>query len=207
MSLSTNINGVNTQVAELRAEVADAQYNLDQTVTRAAGPGFVTQVGLRPGMYVVPVPLRPAMVFVNTGKRDQLLGAWFQQNSLQRVNAGDEAEVAFDAVPGRVFRAKVRLLQDAIAGGQLQPTGTLLDIASQPNGRALAVIDVTEDLSDYQIPPGSEALVAVYTEHLPSLSLLRRVLLRMLELAELRFHGGALRQPAPAGDTETPISS
>ena len=51
--------------------MADAQYDLDQTVTRAPGAGFVTQVALRPGVYVVPVPLRPAMVFVNTDEKDR----------------------------------------------------------------------------------------------------------------------------------------
>jgi multidrug resistance efflux pump len=180
LALSTNVDGVNTQVAQLRAEVDNAQFNLDQTVTRAAGPGFVTQVALRPGMFVVPLPLRPAMVFINSGKRDRALGAWFQQNSLQRIHPGEQAEVAFDAVPGRVFKARVGSVQEAISGGQLQPTGVLQDIAQQPNGRALAVIEVTEDLSSYQIPPGSEAQVAVYTDHIAELALLRKILLRMM---------------------------
>jgi multidrug resistance efflux pump len=48
------IDGVNTAVARLRAELADAQYDLDQTVVRAPTAGFVTQVALRPGMYAVP---------------------------------------------------------------------------------------------------------------------------------------------------------
>ena len=108
LAYSSNIEGVNTTVARLRAELADAQFDLDQTATRAAGPGFVTQVSLRPGMYAIPTQLRTAMLFVNTGERDQELGAAFQQNSLQRVAAGDEAEVAFDAVPGRVFKGRVR---------------------------------------------------------------------------------------------------
>jgi multidrug resistance efflux pump len=66
------------------------------------------------------------MVFVNTDERAQELGAAFQQNSLQRVKAGDEAEVAFDAVPSRVFKGKVRLVLDAIAAGQIQATGVLV---------------------------------------------------------------------------------
>jgi multidrug resistance efflux pump len=104
------------------------------------------------------LPLRPVMTFVNTDPKDSELGAAFQQNALQRVKAGDEAEVAFDALPGRVFPAKVRILQDAIAPGQLQPTGNLLDPESiDSNGRALAIIDVDEDLSKYQLPPGAVA--------------------------------------------------
>ncbi len=117
LAYTSNVDGVNTAVARLRAELGDAQYDLDQTVTRAPSAGFVTQLALRTGMYVVPAPLRPVMVFVNTNKGDQELGAAFQQNSLQRVMAGDEAEVAFDAVPGRVFKGKVRLVLGRDRGG------------------------------------------------------------------------------------------
>jgi multidrug resistance efflux pump len=131
-------------------------------------------------VYVVPAPLRPVMVFVNTDEKDQLLGAAFQQNSLQRVRAGDEAEVAFDAVPGRVFKGKVRLVLDAIAAGQIQPTGALVDFAERTaGGRALAVIDITDDVSGYQIPLGAAAQVAIYTEYWHHVSVLRKILLRM----------------------------
>ena len=176
----SNIDGINTAVARLTAELADAQYELDNTITKAPSAGFVMQLALRPGMYVVPAPLRPAMVFVNTEERDKELGAAFQQNSLQRVKAGDEAEIAFDAVPGRVFKGKVRVVQDAIAPGQLQAGGTLIDPGTLTSGgRAVAVINIEDNLSDYQIPLGAAAQVAIYTEHWEHLSLLRKILLRM----------------------------
>ena len=180
LAYSSNIEGVNTTVARLTAELADAQYDLDQTVTRAPGNGFVTQVALRPGMYVVPAPLRPVMAFVNTDIHDQGLGAAFQQNSLQRVRAGDEAEVAFDAVPGRVFRGKVRTVLDAIAAGQIQASGALVDYGARTEGgRALAIIDLEDDISTYQIPAGAAAQVAIYTKYWHHVSLLRKILLRM----------------------------
>jgi multidrug resistance efflux pump len=180
LAYSSNIEGVNTTVARLTAELADAQYDLDQTVTRAPGNGFVTQVALRPGMYVVPAPLRPVMAFVNTDIHDQGLGAAFQQNSLQRVRAGDEAEVAFDAVPGRVFKGKVRTVLDAIAAGQIQASGALVDYGARTEGgRALALIDIEEDISGYQIPAGAAAQVAIYTKYWHHVSLLRKILLRM----------------------------
>jgi multidrug resistance efflux pump len=141
-------------------------------------------------MYVVPAPLRPVMVFVNTDERDRALGAWFQQNALQRINNGDEAEVAFDAVPGRVFKGQVRLVQDAIASGQLQATGALADFSAQTNGRAMAVIDIEEDISSYQIPVGAGAQIAVYTEHMHHLSLLRKILLRMKSWENFVFTEG-----------------
>jgi multidrug resistance efflux pump len=147
---ASNVEGVNTLIAKARAELADAQFDLDQTTVGAAGPGFVTQVSLRPGMYVLPTPFRPAMLFINTGNRDAKLVAAFQQNSLQRVKAGDPAEVAFDAVPGRVFKAKVRSVIDAIAQGQLENSLTLVDPETRAAaGRALAQIDVSDEMRDY----------------------------------------------------------
>lgn len=197
LAYSANVNGTNTTVARLTAELGSAQYDLDQTTVRAAGPGFVTQVALRPGTYVVPIPLRPAMVFVNTGKEDNKLTAAFQQNYLQRVSIGDDAEVAFDAVPGRVFKAKVHSVLDAIPAGQLQPAGLLADPGNLPGGggRALVLIDLTESVSDYQIPLGSTALVAIYTDHIHDLSLLRKILLRIKSwenylFSEEHFEGG-----------------
>ena len=194
LASKSEIGGVNTTVATRRAELADAEFDLDQTTTRAAGPGFVTQVSLRPGMYLIPAQLRTAMLFVNTAKSDQELGAAFDQNAMQRVVAGNDAEVAFDAVPGRVFKATVRSVVDAIAAGQLISALTLIEPETRTTaGRAVAIIDVTDDVSDYQIPLGATAQVAIYSEHWHHLSLIRKILLRMRSWQNYVFlegHGG-----------------
>jgi multidrug resistance efflux pump len=194
LAYTSNVGGENTTVAQRRAELADAEFDVDQTTIRAAGPGFVTQVSLRPGMYVVPAQFRTAMTFVNTGKSDQGFAAAFDQNALQRVVAGNDAEVAFDAVPGRIFKAKVRIVVPAIAAGQLSTSPTLIEPETRSTaGRAVAVIDVTDDMSDYQIPLGATAQVAIYTEHWHHLSLLRKILLRMRSWQNYIFlegHGG-----------------
>jgi multidrug resistance efflux pump len=185
-----NFDAAKEALKSASAQLANAQYELDETVTIAPGNGFVTQLALRPGMYVVPAPLRPVMVFVNTNKADATLGAAFQQNALQRVKAGDEAEIAFDAVPGRVFKGKVRVVLSAIAAGQFGALGTLMDVDEQKSGRALAVIEFVDDISDYQIPLGSAAQVAVYTKHWKHVSLLRRILLRMRSWENYVFFEG-----------------
>jgi multidrug resistance efflux pump len=178
LAYESEIGGVNTTVARLQAELGDAQFNLEQTVVRAPGPGYVTQMALRPGMYVIPAPLRPVMVFVH--KDDQELAAGFQQNALQRVRTGDEAEIAFDALPGRILKGKVKYVLDAIATGQLQATGGLQDMgADVPGGRAVATIDITDDTSSYNLPGGSAAQVALYTPYAHHFAIIRRILLRM----------------------------
>ena len=71
-----------------------------------------------------------------------------------------------------------------------QATGALMDFSAQTNGRATAVIDIEEDLSGYQIPVGAGAQVAVYTEHMHHLSLLRKILLRMKSWENFVFTEG-----------------
>jgi multidrug resistance efflux pump len=178
LAYESEIGGVNTTVARLQAELGEAEFNLDQTTTRAPGPGYVTQMALRPGMYVIPAPLRPVMVFVH--KDDQELAAGFQQNALQRVRAGDEAEVAFDGLPGQILKGKVKYVLDAIATGQFQATGVLQDMgADVPGGRAVAIINITDDTSNYNLPGGSAAQVALYTPFAHHFAIIRRILLRM----------------------------
>ena len=66
-------------------------------------------------------------------------------------------------VSRRVFKAKVRLVIDAIAGGQLQSTGTLVSVRETvPGDRALAVLDIVDDMSGYQVPLGSAGEAAIY---------------------------------------------
>jgi multidrug resistance efflux pump len=178
IAYQSQIDGVHTSVARMRAQLRDAEYDLELTTVRAPGPGFVTQLALRPGMYVVPAPFKPAMVFVNHD--DRLLAAGFQQNALQRVRAGDEAEVAFDAAPGRIFKGRVRSVLDVIATGQLQASGVLQDMGEGPQGgRAVAIIDLDEEAAAFKFPGGAAAQVALYTPYWHEFAILRRVLLRM----------------------------
>ncbi len=80
---------------------------------------------------------------------------------------------------------------DAVVQGQLQPSGTLIDPETrQEPGRALAVITVTDDLSAYQLPAGSSAQVAVYTEHWHHFAIIRRLLLRMKSWMNYVFSEG-----------------
>ncbi|RDJ10533.1 HlyD family secretion protein [Rhizobium grahamii] len=180
LAYESEINGTNPTVARLQAELANAQYELDQTTVRAPSDGYVTQVFLRPGMMANPLPLRPVMVFINS--EDRMLAAAFIQNSLQRVRVGDDAEVAFKAVPGKIFKARVQEVIDVMAQGQLQPSGALIDPQAPERvspGQTLARIEILENTDEYQLPGGVVAEVAVYTHYWHHVAVLRKVLLRM----------------------------
>lgn len=187
---TSQIDGINTTVARLQAELTAAQYDLDQTTVRAPTDGTVEQTILREGVMAVAMPLRPVMVFRHD--EDPTFVAAFLQNSAQRLIVDSEAEVVFPAVPSRVFKAKVVRIQEAIAQGQVQATGALLDpdLIKGP-GRVLVSMKIEdENLAKYQIVPGTAGVAAVYTEHLHHLDIIRKVLLRMNSWMNYLFSDG-----------------
>ena len=183
------IEGVNTEVARLQAELDTARYDLEQTVVRAPTDGVVLQLFLRPGMYAVPMPLRPVMVFLHQ-EEARFAGA-FLQNSAQRIIEGSEAEVVLPSVPGRFFKAKVVSAGAYIAQGQLVAGGALVDPEQiKGNGRIVVEIEFQEDISKYSIVPGSVGSVAIYTHHMHHLGVMRKVLMRMQSWMNYLFSDG-----------------
>jgi multidrug resistance efflux pump len=183
------IGGVNTDVARLQAELDTAKFNLDQSTVKAPTDGSVQQNFLRPGMYAASLPLRPVMIFLH--KEKPKFTAAFLQNSAQRILPDAKAEFILPAVPGRFFKAKVVGVGEYIPQGQLQPSGNLLDPEQvKGEGRILVAIEPEEDLSKYQIVPGSTAQVAIYTEHFKHLDIIRKVLLRMKSWTNFIFGDG-----------------
>ncbi|HMG04794.1 MAG TPA: HlyD family secretion protein [Chthoniobacterales bacterium] len=183
------VQGVNTDVARLQAELDTAKFNLDQSVVRAPTDGTVQQNFLRRGMFAAAMPLRPVMIFLHAEKPK--FTAAFLQNSAQRIEEGSEAEFILPAVPGRFFKGKVSAIGAFIAQGQLQPSGNLIDPEQiKGEGRILVRIDPEEDIANYLIVPGSSAQVAIYTHHMHHLAVMRKVLLRMKSWTNFLFGDG-----------------
>jgi multidrug resistance efflux pump len=183
------VEGVNTDVARLQAELDTAKFNLEQTVVRAPTDGTVQQNFLRPGMFAAAMPLRPVMIFLHNEKPKFV--AAFLQNSAQRIEEGSEAEFILPSVPGRFFKGKIHAVGAFIAQGQLQPSGNLVDPEQiKGEGRILVGIEPEGDLSKYLIVPGSTAQVAIYTHYMHHLGIMRKVLLRMSSWTNYLFSDG-----------------
>ena len=176
-----DVDVMKAKVDDVQAKLEDAEYDLEKTVVKAVSDGFVTQLLIYPGLYVVSTPLRPAMVFVQSDSFTYV--AWFRQNSLTRLKAGSEAEIAFDAIPGVIFSAEVIGHIPVLAEGELQATGSLYDSSSTITpGRVPVKIKITDPrFTEYSstIPAGSYAQTAVYSEHGQLVIFLRQILIRM----------------------------
>lgn len=176
-----DVDVLGARVNDLQAQLNIAQYELEHSVVRAPARGFVTHVSLRPGMYAAKLPLRPSMVFIPA--EGYYYTAWMRQNSLLRLQVGDEAEVAFDGIPGRVFKGRVQQVLGVIAEGQVQPSGNLIGFnGAQPPGRVPVNIEITDPaFAAYSaaIPGGAYGQTAIYSQHFHHVAVMRKVLLRM----------------------------
>jgi len=170
----------------LAAQLANARFELSETEVRAEGEGYVAQVRLRPGALAVSMPFSPLMTFVHD--EDRFLLAGFQQNPLQNIKPDFDAEVIFVALPGKVFAASVVGVSDIMAQGQLLPDGKLIKFegVTKP-GRVMVEIELQDDLSGYQLPAGSKAYVAVYSEKWKPVAMIRKVLLRIMSWENYLF--------------------
>ncbi len=178
IAFESGIDGENPEVARLQAELEQARYDVERTVVRAPTAGYVSQLILRPGMMAVTLPLRPVMVFVHDEHAPMV--AAFRQNSALRLRAGFEAEVVYPSIPGRVFHGTVTRVLPNLAEGQLQASGNLINTqVFQSIGRVPVLIEITDDMSEFNLPTGSRAQVAVYSDHFEHVALMRRILLRM----------------------------
>ncbi|WP_197494779.1 HlyD family secretion protein [Gallibacterium genomosp. 1] len=165
-------------VAQALAALDRAKFDLDSTVVRAPTDGFISQNYLKEGMMATTLPFRPVMTF--TYQQEKMYIAAFRQNSLLRLSVGNEAEMVFPAIPGKTFQAEVVAILPTIGEHEVQANGTLYTKAFIDNtAMPLVLLKMKSDMSEYHLPYGVTAEVAVYTEHAHHLSMMRKILLRM----------------------------
>ena len=176
--LSAQVEGQFAQVAQIRAQLESAKWNLAETVTRSPCDCYVINLQLRPGGFVAGLPVNPVMSLVEA---DGQVVAFYAQNELTRVETGNEAEFALQTYPGRIIKGKVDSIVWAMGQGQLAPTGTipLSTIANQPPGQFAVKFDVAERDRQLFLAAGAVGDAAIYTEHLAFLHVIRKVILRV----------------------------
>ena len=165
------------QVDRLKAEFAAAEWNLQETVIRAPSDGFVTTLALRPGQRVTNMPFMPAMTFIDTTKK--LVGAQIHQIYLRHLKVGQPVEIAFKAVPGRVFSGKVETVIEVSSQGQVVISGTVMPTQQVQAEPFFVRIELDEDPMLKQLKPGMVGTTAIYTESVGATHIIRKVMIRM----------------------------
>jgi len=172
------VAGVLAQIAQAEAQLADAMWSLEQSVTYAPADGTVVALALRPGVMTVPFPPVPAMTFV---ENEQWVVAFFAQNEVRKVEEGNEAEIALKTHPARIIKCDVEAIIWATAQGQL-PIGGMLPntgFGTAPDMRlAVKLRPVGED-AELFLAPGARGNGAIYTNSGEMIHIVRKVIMRV----------------------------
>ncbi|MEG0820640.1 MAG: HlyD family efflux transporter periplasmic adaptor subunit [Burkholderiaceae bacterium] len=176
--LGAKVNGEFAQVAQVRAQLDNAKWLLEQTVTRSPCDCHVVNLQLRPGTFVAGVPLSAVMTLVEA--RGEVI-AMFNQNELHQVAPGNEVEFALNTLPGQIIKGKVDSVIWAQGQGQLPASGTLpmSGFAAQPPGRFAVKFDIAEKDKDVFLAAGAAGNAAIYTEHAAMIHIIRKVIVRV----------------------------
>ncbi len=176
--LLAQVDGDLAEVAQIKAELENARWELAQTTTYAPANGWVINLQLRPGSFAVPLPAMVAMTFVED---EYQVIALYNQNELHQVEPGNRAELTLRTLPGKIIKARVDSVIWAQGQGQVAMTGTLPDTGMQPipPGRFAVKLDVDEKYRADFFAAGATGEAAIYTNHMAVLHVIRMVILRV----------------------------
>jgi multidrug resistance efflux pump len=167
------------QISKSEADLINAKFDLEGTTYLAPANGRVANLALRPGVRATQFATMPVMSFIE--EDEPWLLAFFRQNELRYVEAGDEAEIYMMQYPGRIIKCVVDSILWATAQGQMPISGNLqntLPIAAPEQRIAVRLILAPKDRQLF-LAAGARGGGAIYTEHGKMIHIVRKVFLRV----------------------------
>jgi multidrug resistance efflux pump len=177
--LASRVKGEFSQVAQVRAQLENAKWELEQTTTRSPCDCYVINLQLRPGAFVGRTRAAHVMTLIEA---DGQVVAFYNQNELHQVQPGNEVEFALKTLPGRIIKGKVDSVIWAQGQGTMMPTGDLpspLLVQNQPPGKFAVKFDVAERDRQLFLAAGAAGDAAIYTDGLHAIHIIRKVILRV----------------------------
>jgi len=175
---SATVKGEFSQVAQVRAQLENAQWLLEQTTTRSPCDCYVVNLQLRPGGFVGQVALSQVMTLVEAGGQ---VVAFYNQNELHQVEPGNEVEFAVKTMPGKIIKGKVDSVIWAQGQGQLPVSGNIptAGLIAMPPGRYAVKFNIAERDREEFLAAGAAGDAAIYTDHLHAIHIIRKVIIRV----------------------------
>jgi multidrug resistance efflux pump len=188
--MSGRVQNEYAPVAQIRAQLENARWELSQTTVVAPADGYAINLQLRPGSFTTAFPITPALTFVENTYQ---VIALYAQNELHQVEPGNEAEFTIQTYPGRIIKAKVDSIVWAQGQGQVASSTNLpmTGYGPMPPGRFPVRLAVEERDADLFLPAGAVGHGAIYTEHGEMFHIIRKVIMRVgakLDYLILKLH-------------------
>jgi multidrug resistance efflux pump len=180
LQYTSEIDGVNTSVANLEAQLQSARYYLDNTTLTAPEDGRIINLQVRPGMVSGTIRLGGIAALIADADR-YLLATYFQEN-LKYVKVGQSVEIALDLYPGQIFRGTVDSIWRGNGIGQYLPSDDIPKFQQPPPTvpQGQYAVKIRFDHPDQsKFPIGAQGSAAIYTlgEH-GAWAVLRKISIR-----------------------------
>ena len=164
LKYASEIGGVNTTVANMEAQLRQAQYYLDNTTLTAPQDGRIINLQVRAGM--VSGIYRVGGIAALIVEADRYVLATFYQQNLKYVRPGQRVEIALGLYPGQIFAGKVDSIWRGNGVGQYLPSDDIPKFQQPrpdtPEGQ-YAVKIVLDEADQSKFPIGAQGSAAIYT--------------------------------------------
>jgi multidrug resistance efflux pump len=174
LALGSEIDGENTTVAQLVAQLDNAKWELDQTTIRAPADGCVSTMA--PAVGARAVPLRSAMSFILAN--DITLVGVFSQNGFQSVKPGATVKLVFANEPGHIYRSTIGDILQGVGQGQIAVSGILA--RAESIGTTMdypALINVPADMDRNMLRLGMVGTATVISDGAGPIGILANIIL------------------------------
>lgn len=173
----------NSQIKAALLALEQAQINLERTIIKAPTVGGVSNFSLSEGFFASAG--QPIMTFIST--ESIWIEAYFRENSLGNIQAGDEVEIALDFAPGKVIKGRVSSVDWGIDWGQNDQAGKLAQANNQTGWlRQTQMLPIAIEFDNSQaaseLRVGGQADVIVYSGDNPVFNAIGKLWIRIVSM-------------------------
>ena len=173
IAVESEIGGVNTNVAQIQAQLEQAKWELDQTTIVAPDDGYVSSMAVAVGARALPA--RPVLSFIVAA--DVTIVGMFQPNGFPVIRQGAKVRLVFGDLPGRRFNATITDVPRGVGQGQIAVSGVLARSGSIGGANAYpALISIPKEIPREQLRLGMPGTATVFAENAGAMGILMSIL-------------------------------
>jgi multidrug resistance efflux pump len=173
LAMDSEIGGVNTNVAQIQAQLDHAKWELAQTTIVAPGDGYVTVLALSVGDRATQ---HQAVLSFIIADQTTIVGM-FSPNGFRTIKPGARVKLIFDNDPGRIHEATITGIPRGVGQGEIAVSGTLAKVGSIGGVKAYpAVISVPKEIDRNQLRLGMPGTATVFADNAGVIGLIMSIL-------------------------------
>jgi multidrug resistance efflux pump len=173
LAMESEIGGVNTNVAQITAQLDHAKWELDQTTIVAPGDGYASTLAITVGDRALPA--RSVMSFI-VSDEVSIVGM-FSPNGFQTIRPGARVKLVFDNDPGRIHDARIVTIPEGIGQGQVAVSGVLARVGAVGGAKTYpAVISIPGSLDRDKLRVGMPSTATAFADNAGVIGMLMSIL-------------------------------